>query len=124
MNTVALSADGTATSRIAVDAPGVRPPARLSADRFDLGPGTDAPAPRKDRKRSFKRAALVALAVAGGIVVIQFSREWWTKGRFVQTTDDAYVGGDVTVIAPKVAGFISRLAVVDNQPVHAGDLLL
>src|SRR5581483_6364706 len=28
------------------------------------------------------------------------------------------------VIAPKVAGFIYRLAVVDNQPVHAGDLLL
>ena len=35
-----------------------------------------------------------------------------------------YVGGDVTVIAPKVSGFISKLAIGDNQQVHAGDLLL
>ena len=49
---------------------------------------------------------------------------WWTVGRFIESTDDAYIGGDVTVIAPKVAGFISQLAVTDNQPVHAGDLLL
>ena len=34
------------------------------------------------------------------------------------------MGGDVTVIAPKVAGFISQIAVTDNQEVHAGDLLL
>jgi membrane fusion protein (multidrug efflux system) len=49
---------------------------------------------------------------------------WWTVGRFVETTDDAYVGGDITVIAPKVAGFVDQVAVVDNQHVHAGDLLL
>jgi membrane fusion protein (multidrug efflux system) len=42
----------------------------------------------------------------------------------MQTTDDAYVGGDVTVIAPKVPGFIAQLAVTDNQAVHAGDLLV
>lgn len=51
-------------------------------------------------------------------------QHWWTVGRFNESTDDAYVGGDVTVIAPKVAGFVSKLNVVDNQPVHAGDLLL
>src|SRR5262249_43369230 len=34
------------------------------------------------------------------------------------------VGGDVTVIAPKVAGFIAEVAVTDNQLVHAGDLLV
>ena len=33
-------------------------------------------------------------------------------------------GGDVTVIAPKVAGFISEVAVADNQRVKAGDLLI
>jgi membrane fusion protein (multidrug efflux system) len=49
---------------------------------------------------------------------------WWSVGRFIESTDDAYVGGNVTVIAPKVAGFISKLAVVDNQRVHAGELLV
>src|SRR5256885_7780196 len=33
---------------------------------------------------------------------------WWSVGRFIESTDDAYVGGDVTVIAPKVAGVISK----------------
>jgi membrane fusion protein, multidrug efflux system len=45
-------------------------------------------------------------------------------GRFIESTDDAYVGGDVTVIAPKVSGFIAEIRVKDNQPVQAGDLLV
>ena len=42
----------------------------------------------------------------------------------MESTDDAYVGGDITVIAPKVSGFIARVAVADNQTVHAGDILV
>jgi membrane fusion protein (multidrug efflux system) len=42
----------------------------------------------------------------------------------MESTDDAYVGGDITVIAPKVSGFIARVAVADNQTVHAGDVLV
>src|SRR5262249_33641035 len=49
---------------------------------------------------------------------------WWTVGRFVQSTDDAYVGGEVTTLASKVAGFIDTVAVTDNQRVKAGDLLV
>lgn len=82
------------------------------------------PSPDKNRKPSFKRAAVIALIAFAGIGVGKLACDWWTVGRFTQTTDDAYIGGDVTVIAPKVAGFISQLAVTDNQQVHAGDLLL
>jgi len=42
----------------------------------------------------------------------------------MESTDDAYVGGEVTAIAPKIAGFIAEVAVTDNQSVHAGDLLI
>ncbi len=62
--------------------------------------------------------ALVALAAAG------YGAHWWTTGRFFQSTDDAYVGGEVTVIGTKVPGYITQVAVVDNQAVHAGDLLV
>jgi membrane fusion protein (multidrug efflux system) len=62
---------------------------------------------------------LAVLAVAGWQGV-----QWWRAGQFFETTDDAYVGGDITVIAPKVAGFITELAVADNQAVRQGDLLL
>jgi membrane fusion protein (multidrug efflux system) len=56
--------------------------------------------------------------------VAGYGHYWWTTGRFIQSTDDAYIGGDVTVIAPKVAGFIGEVAIEDNQSVRAGDLLL
>jgi membrane fusion protein (multidrug efflux system) len=63
----------------------------------------------------------VALAVLG---VIAYGYHWLTVGRYIESTDDAYVGGDITVIAPKVAGFIEQVAVIDNQAVKAGDLLV
>jgi len=69
----------------------------------------------------------VVLAVSmlvAGLGLVKLAHSWWTVERFIESTDDAYVGGDVTVIAPKVAGFISKLAVGDNQRVRAGDLLL
>jgi membrane fusion protein (multidrug efflux system) len=63
-----------------------------------------------------------ALIIAAALAA--FGRQWWTVGRFTESTDDAYVGGDITVIAPKVSGFIARVAVTDNQIVHAGDVLV
>ena len=41
-----------------------------------------------------------------------------------QTTDDAYISADATVVAPKVRGLVSQVQVQDNQVVHAGDSLL
>ena len=94
------------------------------ADRFELNGEPDLPSAKNNRRSSVKHAALVALLAVAGVGLAKFAHGWWTIGRFIESTDDAYVGGDVTVIAPKVAGFISQLAVTDNQPVHAGDLLL
>jgi membrane fusion protein (multidrug efflux system) len=69
------------------------------------------------------------LGLAGGALVIGigaawYDHHWQTIGRFIESTDDAYVGGEVTVIGPKVAGFIADVAVTDNQAVRAGDLLV
>jgi len=80
--------------------------------------------PKKTRPPLFKRLLLLAaLATALGLAVI-FGVHWWTVGRFIESTDDAYIGGDVTVIGPKVSGYITQLKVTDNQRVHAGDLLV
>jgi membrane fusion protein (multidrug efflux system) len=57
-------------------------------------------------------------------VLGRYGYRWWTVGRFIERTDDAYVGGDVTVIAPKVAGFSAQVAMTDNQEDRAGDLLV
>ena len=73
--------------------------------------------------------SLKTLIISGAAVVVvaalaTFGHHWWTVGRFIESTDDAYIGGDITVIAPKVSGFIARVAVADNQMVHAGDVLV
>jgi membrane fusion protein (multidrug efflux system) len=75
--------------------------------------------------RPGKRAlAMMFGAILVGVAAASYGWSWWTLGRFMESTDDAYVGGDVTTIAPKVAGFVDIVAVGDNQPVKAGDLLI
>ena len=75
-------------------------------------------------KIGLKRAALYGAIGLGVLAVAAYGYHWLTVGRFIESTDDAYVGGDITVIAPKVAGFIDQVAVTDNQRVSAGELLV
>jgi membrane fusion protein (multidrug efflux system) len=81
-------------------------------------------APKRIRRLPTKRLAFAGLTLLIGLGAAWYGYDWWTVGRFFESTDDAYVGGDITVIAPKVAGFITEVAVTDNQAVHAGDLLV
>ena len=64
--------------------------------------------------------AALAVLVGGG----WYGRDWWTNGRFIQSTDDAYVGGNVTSLAPHVSGFVAEVLVGDNQHVQAGQVLV
>jgi membrane fusion protein (multidrug efflux system) len=48
---------------------------------------------------------------------------WWTVLRFLQSTDDAYVQNDVSVISLKVEGYIKKVKVTDNQEVAEGAVL-
>ncbi len=62
--------------------------------------------------------------MGAGIAAAWYLHDWWTVGRFIESTDDAYVGADVTIVAPRVAGLIAEVAVTDNQAVRAGDVLV
>ena len=125
MNAATLTPVINETPRISLSAPPTaNPPAVNHSNRFELNDRIASPSPEKNRRPSFKRVALVVLIAFAGLGMTKFGYDWWTAGRFIESTDDAYIGGDVTVIAPKVAGFISVLAVADNQQVHAGDLLI
>src|ERR1700680_4921694 len=48
---------------------------------------------------------------------------WWTDWRFLQSTDDAYVQSDVSLISPKVEGYIKEVQIRDNEAVAAGQVL-
>ncbi|MFZ6049783.1 HlyD family secretion protein [Pseudomonas sp. CR3202] len=81
---------------------------------------TSTATPRRLKSRT---AVKLSIALAALLGVGVYGAHWWASGRYLEETDDAYVGGDVTVISPRVAGYIAELAVTDNQFVHAGDLL-
>ena len=83
-------------------------------------PATPAVDTAKPRSRKALKLAVATAAILGAGA---YAGHWWLDGRFLEKTDDAYVGGDVTVISPRVAGYIAELKVSDNQRVRAGDLL-
>jgi membrane fusion protein, multidrug efflux system len=86
--------------------------------------GIARPAGSSPRRRGLlKQTALGTLAVLGLAASVQFGTEYWRVGRFMIGTDDAYVQADNTLIAPRVSGYISEVAVTDNQPVRAGQVL-
>ncbi len=64
---------------------------------------------------------IVILAVVG--YGAKFGYDYFVEGRFLVSTDDAYVGAHTAIIAAKAAGHLLQVPVVDNQIVHQGDLL-
>ncbi|MEA2862116.1 MAG: rane fusion protein multidrug efflux system [Bradyrhizobium sp.] len=64
-------------------------------------------------------AAAIALLAAAGF----YGDYYWMTGRFLVSTDDAYVQAHSVLISPKVSGYISEVPVDDNQPVKAGEAL-
>jgi membrane fusion protein, multidrug efflux system len=79
---------------------------------------------KPQRRLTRKRRIGIALASAAVLAACAYGYDWWTVGSYFQGTDDAYVGGDVTPIAPHISGFIAQVAVADNQQVKAGQLLI
>src|ERR1700735_2267177 len=75
------------------------------------------------RGLGLKRLAIYGASGLSVLAVLVYGYHWFAVGRFIESTDDAYVGGDITVIAPKVAGFIDQVAVTDNQRVEAGGVV-
>jgi membrane fusion protein, multidrug efflux system len=86
--------------------------------------GSNREADAKARRRRGLRTALIA---AGAVALLgaggYYGHYWWTAGRFLVSTDDAYLKADNVIISPKVAGYIAEVLVEDNQPIHAGDVL-
>jgi membrane fusion protein (multidrug efflux system) len=67
----------------------------------------------------------VLVAVAGSIVIIALvaGLVYWLNIRNYESTDDAFVAARSFSIAPKVGGYVTEVAVTDNEHVVAGQLL-
>jgi membrane fusion protein (multidrug efflux system) len=74
-------------------------------------------------KTRMKQAVLGLAIIAGLAGAADYGRYYWTTGRYLVSTDDAYVQADYTTISPKVSGYIATVEVADNQKVDAGQVL-
>ncbi|RWP33954.1 HlyD family secretion protein [Mesorhizobium sp.] len=84
-------------------------------------PPAEAPAKKKRSARSFL-LPIIALGLLGAGA--WYCYDYWTDGRFMISTDDAYVQADMAFISPKISGYVDQVKVTENQQVKAGDPLL
>src|ERR1700722_14934931 len=77
----------------------------------------------RDIKGKLRHVLMVGAAVAVLSGAVWYGWDYWTVGRFLVSTDDAYVKADNTTIAPKVSGYLTEVLVGDNERVKAGQVL-
>ncbi len=66
------------------------------------------------------------LIIAGAVAVIAlviWLIQYLLVGQYFVSTDDAYIAADSSLIAAKISGYVTDIAVREGQPVHQGDLL-
>jgi membrane fusion protein (multidrug efflux system) len=77
----------------------------------------------KRSRWSLKQALIAAAVLVFLAVVAGYGNYYWTTGRFLISTDDAYVEAHSVLISPKISGYVSEVPVDDNQAVKAGQVL-
>jgi membrane fusion protein (multidrug efflux system) len=92
----------------------ISPTIEAQTDMAEVAP------PKSKRKRVF--FGLVALAIIAAIV--DLGHGYWTTGRFMVETDDAYVTADVTLISSRLQGYVADVPFGENATVQAGDVLV
>ncbi|MDM9620797.1 HlyD family secretion protein [Rhizobium sp. S96] len=91
------------------------------APRTPQTPADVQAAPGEKKKKRSLVLPIVGLALLAGAA--WYGYDWWTTGRFMVSTDDAYIEGDIATISPKVTGYVAKVNAVANQQVKAGDVL-
>ena len=76
------------------------------------------------RARLLRRLWRPAAGLVAAIGVAVTASWWFTEGRYIQSTDNAYVQGDIAVLSPRIEGDVAAIKVADNQLVRAGDPLI
>jgi membrane fusion protein (multidrug efflux system) len=90
------------------------------ATRSAEQPSTAPKAKRRLGRKALALGAVLIAALAGGG---WYGNYYWTAGRYLVSTDDAYVGAKNTTLSAKVSGYVDAVLVEDNAHVRAGDVI-
>lgn len=74
---------------------------------------------RRRRRLAILTAVCLTLSVGA-----YFGYNWFVHGRFIISTNDAYVRADMSILAPRVSGYVASVAVKANALVRTGDVLV
>jgi membrane fusion protein, multidrug efflux system len=71
-----------------------------------------------------RRRGLMALGLVATLGAVVYGSYWFLVGRHYESTDDAYVNGDLVQITSEVPGTVMALSADDTQGVRRGQMLL
>jgi membrane fusion protein (multidrug efflux system) len=79
---------------------------------------------RKKRLSPLAKVILLVLAVVAIVAAIIWFIHYQTRGKFRQSTNDAYIQVDDITIAPRINGYVQQVLVDNNQDVKRGQPLV
>lgn len=98
--------------------------ARSSEEPAAPPPAAGKSAESAPPKSGRKRAILLGVGIVGLLATAYFGAEYYLVGRFMVSTDDAYVRANNSTLGSRVAGHIAKIIPADNTLVKAGDVVL
>ncbi len=104
-----------------VDEPTARGPSEApAADKPVEAPATaKSAAPKSPRKKR----VLLGIGALAAVAAVYFGVNYYLVGRFIVSTDDAYVRANNSTLGARVSGHIAQIVPGDNTEVKAGQTL-
>lgn len=92
-----------------------------SAERIVAPDGVEVKSEPEKKKKSklpfVVLGSVLLVAAIGGLF-------YWLHARQFESTDDAFIEGNIVQVSPKVSAYVTKVYVKENQQVRKGDLLV
>jgi membrane fusion protein (multidrug efflux system) len=98
--------------------------ALTALDKEEWAPEPEIVEPAIAARTRWRRPLMIGAVVLIALAAAVFGARWFLVGRYLETTDDAYLQADSVTVSPKIAGYVAEVAVGDNQQVTAGQVLV